>query len=336
MRIGISAPHRASTPRSGVGRYVQGLVAAMLRVDRDNEFVLITDEPYLPELPPNARWEMVKTRGRLSRLWFDHRRIRSVAEGLDALLATKTVLPRKLPCRGVATVHDLAFMRFPEQYPLDFRLYWNRVMRGLAESPHRFVCVSHTTAADVRELLGVPAERVHVVPSGIELERFRPRGRKAGPPYILFVGNLIPRKNIARLLEAHAKLDVNLVLAGADLMGVPPRPRVRFAGEMNDDELCALYSGAAALAFPSLYEGFGFPILEAMACGCPVVTSNRGSMRELAGDAAVLVDPEDVESIADGIRRAMGGATREAGFERVKRFSWDDTARGTLAVLTGA
>lgn len=336
MRIGISAPHRASTPRSGVGRYVQGLVGALLRVDRENEYVLITDEPFLPSLPPNARWEIVRTAGRLSRLWFDHVRVRGIAAGLDVLLATKTVLPRRLPCRGVATVHDLAFLRHADQYPLDFRLYWSAVMRGLAESPHHFVCVSQTTAADVRELLGVPDHRVHAVPSGIELDRFTPRERKPGAPYILFVGNLIPRKNLGRMLEAHSRLDVDLVLAGADLMGLPPRPRVRRVGEMNDDALCELYSGAAALAFPSLYEGFGFPILEAMACGCPVVTSDRGSMREIAGDAAVLVDPEDVDSIADGLRRAMSGATREAGFERVRRFSWDEAARATLKVLVDA
>ena len=355
MRIGISAPHRAATPRSGVGRYVEGLVGSLLAIDRDNEYFLITDAPYLKTLPPNARWETVPTTGRLGRLLWDHRGIRKAAArwGLDILLATKTVLPRALPCRGMATVHDLAFMRHPQQYPWDFRFYWNRVMRALAESEHGFVCVSETTAADVRELLGVPAARVHAVPSGIDASRFavppkerlRARLSELGLQgrYILFVGNLIPRKNVRRLLEAfrtvRAEAGVDLVLAGADLMGLPPAEGVRRFGELADDDLACLYAGAAALAFPSLYEGFGFPILEAMACGCPVVTSDRGSMREIGGEAVLGVNPESVPSIAGGLLSVVtdaraAEALRAAGRSRVKQFSWEQTARATLAVLT--
>lgn len=343
MRIGISAPHRASTPRSGVGRYVQGLVGGLLRVDRLNEYVIFTDEPFIDPLPPNARWEIVPPAGAIGRAMWDLSGVRREAERLklDSMLATKTALPKSTPCRAAATVHDLAFMRLPQHYGRLHRAFWNRVMRRLAESPHHFVCVSHHTAADVVACLGVDPARVHAVPSGIELDRFAPaEPARLGGPYFLFVGNLMPRKNVDGLLRAYEILnrrEVSLVLAGSMMMDARLGPGVIHVETLDDAALRAHYSGAIACVFPSFYEGFGFPILEAMACGCPVVTSDRGSMKEVAGDAAILVDPDSPESIADGMRRALDGdrdAWRARGFERVKAFSWDATARGTLKVLT--
>lgn len=347
MRIGISAPHLASTPRSGVGRYVEGIVGALLEIDRENEYVLISDVPFIERLPANARWEIVETGGRLERIWWNHRGMKAAAArlGLDALLATKTVLPRALPCSGVPVVHDLTFMRYPGQYPADFRLYWNTVMRGLASSLHPFVCVSEATARDVVELLGVAPERVHAVPSGIDATRFaapphdvvRARLRELGVvgPYILFVGNVIPRKNVPRLLEAATLAEVRLVVAGANLMDLRFGPGTTVLDEVSEADLPCLYAGAQLLAFPSLYEGFGFPILEAMAAGCPVVASGRGSMLEVGGGAMEPVDPEDVDSIAAGIRRALenGDRLRAAGRERVRLFDWRRTARATLDIL---
>lgn len=357
MRIGISVSRVSSTPRTGVARYVQGLVEAIQRVDGAHEYVLIGGDPPPAPLPTNFSWRPGASGGNLSRILWDHSRIKTEARALrlDALLATKSVLPRSLPCRGVATIHDLAFLRHPVQYPWDFRLYWNRVMRGMVDSDHDFLCDSAATARDMVELLDAPAHRVHTVPLGIDPKRFaappeelvrrRLAAHRLDGPFVLFVGNVIPRKNVSRLVEAmrlvRRRTGVRLAVAGENLMKLRFEPEVAALGNVSDQDLACLYAGAEALVFPSLYEGFGFPILEAMAAGCPVVASDRGSLREVGGTDMVTVDPENVESIARGIlwileNPALAAALRAAGLARANRFNWDTVARRTLEVLTGA
>jgi glycosyltransferase involved in cell wall biosynthesis len=221
----------------------------------------------------------------------------------------------------VVTLHDLSFLRHPETLPVWHRLSGRALAGPVARRADAVVAVSEFTAREAVELLGVPRERIRVVPNGVE-EAFAPDGRAAEDGYVLAVGTLEPRKNLARVIEAARLAGVELRVAGGEGWGGVDAPgRVGF---VDDDELAALYRGARCLVYPSLYEGFGIPVLEAMACGTPVVTSRGGATEETAGGAAVLVDPLDVGSIAAGIAEAgrRRDELRAAGLAHARQFTW--------------
>lgn len=260
------------------------------------------------------------------------------------------------------TIHDLAVLRFPELFRGWHRRFLTALFPRLARRARVVFTVSEASRIDIVERLGVPADRVVATPLGVD-PRFaaaaldtaaveRARDRFALPErYLLVVGALEPRKNIPALLRAMRALagdprarDLTLVHAGApgwrlhdlraeaESLGVGTR--VRFLGFAPDDLLPALYAGATAFAFPSRFEGFGLPVLEAMASGCPVLTSDVSSMPEVAGDAALLVDPDDDEAIADALARIWSDEPlrerlRAAGRRRAARFTWAETARRT-------
>jgi glycosyltransferase involved in cell wall biosynthesis len=192
------------------------------------------------------------------------------------------------------------------------------------------IAVSEFTAGEVETLVGIPRETIRVVPNAVDHAVFTPEGPRADGDYVLAVGTLEPRKNLARTIAATARLGVELRVAGPPGWGGVDRrgDHVRWLGYVDDAELAALYRGARCFVYPSLYEGFGIPVLEAMACGAPVVTSRGGACEEIAGGAATLVDPLDVAAIAAGIESAVPGR----GVERARTFTWDETARLTRAV----
>jgi glycosyltransferase involved in cell wall biosynthesis len=201
------------------------------------------------------------------------------------------------------------------------------------------IAVSEFTASEVERLLSVPRDRIRVVPNGVD-DVFTAEGPRAEGDYVLAVGTLEPRKNLARTVDAAGRLGVELRIAGAPGWGgVDVRgAHVTWLGRVDDGELARLLRGARALVYPSLYEGFGIPVLEAMACGTPVVTSRGGATEEVADGAAVLVDPFDTADIAAGIERADRERTtlREAGLARARSFTWDETARATRSVYEEA
>ncbi len=263
----------------------------------------------------------------------------------------------------VITIHDLSFIRFPELFRPANRLYLSAMTRVSARRARRIIAVSaHTRSATV-QLLGVPAERIDVVYHGVE-PTFRPLSpddvaefrRRRGLPerFVLAVGTLEPRKNHVRLLEAFARArdaTVKLIFVGGkgwlydelftrvEQLGL--RDAVCFPGYVENGELPYWYNAALCLAYPSLYEGFGLPVLEAQACGTPVLTSNLTSLTEAAGDAALLVDPYDVEALAAGLEqllkdRPLRDELRERGIAHARQFSWPRAAQETVSVYRRA
>jgi glycosyltransferase involved in cell wall biosynthesis len=239
----------------------------------------------------------------------------------------------------VVTVHDLAVFRHPETFNRWTRTYSPRVVPRVLRAARLIIAVSDFTRRELAELLGVPDEKIRVVPNGVDNE-FTRDGPRADGNYVLAVGTLEPRKNLQRLVEAARRNDVELRVVGARGWGGVELGGngVSWLGEVSDAELARLYRGAICVAYPSLYEGFGIPVLEAMACGAPVVTSRGTAMEEVADGAAVLVDAHDPAEIAAGIERAA--AERETlvarGLERARAFGWDAVADATVAVYREA
>lgn len=371
MRIGLDG--KILTLRAGgTGRYAINLTRAMLAEAAahrpDLEFVVLTG-------PQTSRAVMEEFRGRCEERFLGAKSsvIRSLTLvpaalrrlGVDVFHGMDHVgIPLVgRSCRYVVTVHDVIPLILPETFTPRHRLVVRLALARVRRKADRVVVPSHAVKRDVVRRVGLPEDRVVVTHEGCE-PRFRPvrsgaarrdvAARYGLPPrYVLAVGTLEPRKNLTTLLEAFARLrrdgevdaDLRLVLAGArgwleepifaTVRSLGLEDAVRFTGFVDDDDLPAVYSGAALFAFPSLYEGFGLPLLEAMACGVPVVTSNISSLPEVAGDAAVLVDPRDEQGLAAAIARllrdeALRGRLREAGLARARQFSWEATARRTL------
>jgi glycosyltransferase involved in cell wall biosynthesis len=242
--------------------------------------------------------------------------------------------PLLSPAPLVVTVHDLAVLRYPDAFNRWTRGYSRLLFPRLARAATKVIAVSEFTAREAVELLGVDARRVRVIPHGVEAP-FVPNGPATEGEYVLAVGTIEPRKNLERLAEAASRAGVELRIVGAPGWG---SVETQSAGYVGDEELARLYRGAAALVYPSLYEGFGLPVLEAMASGTPVVTSTGSAPAELADGAAVLVDPLDVEAIAAGIGEAIArrDELRAAGLERARDFTWESAARATAEVYREA
>ena len=280
--------------------------------------------------------------------------LETITGAIDVFHATAYALPSKCRCKVVCTVHDLALLRHPELGTPALQ----RTVRRTVDSLDRVDCiiaVSECTKRDLVELCKADEKRIRVIYNGVGTH-FTPSSgdlppQLAGRKYILHVGTLEPRKNIPTLLQAFAKIDhqgdLLLALVGdsgwetedlsklAHSLGIADR--VRFLGAVDARTLPALYSQAQVLAYPSLYEGFGLPIIEAMACGTPVVCSDRGAIPEVAGGAAITIDPASCDDLANAINRVLSDKSlrhkmSDQGVRRAQDFSWEKCARQTLAV----
>jgi len=377
MLIGIDASRATIARRTGTETYSRNLIRALIGLGSGHRFRLYTNGaahvPGISDVPGTLNPDVEIRCIPFPRLWTH---IRLSAEMLlhppDVLFVPAHVLPLIHPRRSVVTVHDLGYLHYPEAHRAADRRYLDWSTRWNGRQATAVLADSQATKDNLVRAYGVDPGRVHVVYLGRDeafgpvrdadqIAHVRERYGIAGR-YFLYVGTLQPRKNLARVIDAFAALagnpalvptlsDVQLVLAGKrgwlydDLFAQVTRlglaSRVVFPGYVEEADLPALLSGALALVFPSLYEGFGIPVLEAGACGVPVITSNTSSLPEVAGDAALLVDPHDVDAIADAMVRIATDAELRAeldrrGQENVKRFSWEKCARETLAVLEEA
>ncbi len=362
-RIAIDA-HMVGTGETGNETYVRGLLRGLRRIDDRNAYLLYTTDPAL--LPADLRGDRFQPRrvapaGNLPRVGYAMPRA-AWHDRLDLLHVTYT-LPPALRCRRVVTVHDISYKLFPDTFsPRDRLLLSLAVPLSLARAD-RVITVSESARRDILRHYRLDGRKVVAIPEAAE-EHFRPvwgraeldrvRARYRLPDrYILAVGNLQPRKNLRRLIEAFARLKGagtiphGLVLVGRSRWrGLDVLDAVKafglademvLTGYVPDADLPTLYSAAEVFVYPSLYEGFGLPPLEAMVCGTPVIASATSSLPEVVGDAAVLIDPTDVGDLTTALTRVLSDAALRqrlstAGVARAARFSWDDTARRTLAV----
>ncbi len=298
--------------RAGTARHVRGLLGALRgREGVDLELLSFGGPGRVSSVVRDAVWYPLG--------------LRRDGRGLDLLHCTTFRGPTSLPVPVVLTVHDLAILRYPEAFPRWHRLYGKTGLRRTLRSADAVVAVSEHTRQEIVDLVQVPAERIRVVQNGVD-DLFTPDGPAEEGEYVLAVATLEPRKNLARAVEAAKLAGVELRVVGARGWGDVDVPG--WVGEVPDAELAALYRGARSVLYPSLYEGFGLPVLEAMACGTPVVTSRGTAMEEVAGGAAVLVDPLDASAIAEGL--AEGAARRDElvplGLARARGFTWARSA----------
>jgi glycosyltransferase involved in cell wall biosynthesis len=320
MRVGIDVSPLAQT-RAGTARYLRALLREL---DRRGDVEVVQlgfgDAGRAATLARELVWYPTG----LPRV---ARRAR-----VDVLHCTTYRGPLGSRPPAVVTVHDLAVFRHPEAFPRWTRTYGRLVVPHMIRAARRVIAVSEFTRRELVEVLRVPEERIRVIPNAVD-EEFRPDGPAAEGDYVLAVGTLEPRKNLERLGEAASLAGLELRVVGARGWG-GVSANGHWLGELPDDELARLYRGARCFAYPSLYEGFGIPILEAMACGVPVVTSAGGATEEVAGGAAVLVDPRDPAGIARGIEEAAArrDELRRLGLERARLANWASVAAQTVEV----
>jgi glycosyltransferase involved in cell wall biosynthesis len=327
MRVGFDVAPLVQT-QAGTARWVNGLLDALRH--RDDV------EPVPLGWGGAGRWTAVAR----DVLWYPALLPRQARrQGLDLLHCTIYRGPLRSRVPAVVTVHDLAVLRHPEAFPAWTRLYARTWLGPTLRAARRLVAVSEFSRRETVALAGVPEERIDVVPNAVDA-LFTVDGPAAEGDYLLAVGTLEPRKNLARAAAAARLAGLELRVVGArGWGGVEAGGDGAFwLGRVPDEELAALYRGARCLVYPSLYEGFGIPVAEAMACGCPVVTSRSSAMADVAGDAAVLVDPLDPTAIAAGVDDAAARRTElvARGLERAAAFTWERAAAAAVEAYRNA
>jgi len=353
---------------AGLGRYAQELLLALAAADGQNEYVVFYNNPAAARVDPTLNhfsqittplsykpWRLSAMLAHFTRFSQDY-----LFPGVDLFHATDHLLPHFRRIKSVFTLHDLIFLFHPETHKPMNRWFLTLMMPRFLRAADAVIAVSECTKRDAIRFYSIPEEKITVIYEGVS-PRFRPANPEAvravrekyGLPerFILYVGTIEPRKNLTTLLEAFHHLlatrDLRLVFVGKKgwlyegffrrLRELGLEDRVIFTGYVPDEDLPAIYSAADLFVFPSLYEGFGLPVLEAMACGTPVVCSNTSSLPEVAGDAAILVDPTDVRALAGAMERVLTDEHLRAeiyakGLGRARQFTWAKAAQETLKV----
>jgi glycosyltransferase involved in cell wall biosynthesis len=362
MKIGIYG--RGLLGLGGVKQYIESMCRAMIRAvsDTDELFILHNlDSPYFNSKKKNVHEVLLcSKRNIVCDFLLGPKEINRL--GLDVVWFTKYVVPFGICAKTVTTVHDMAYY-MPElsAYPLADTIYMRSLIRNSCRRADAVVAVSRNTKADILRILGTKADKVHVIHEAAdekyrvisnidEVERFR-RRLQLPRRFILFTGGISPRKNLVRLFEAFssisAKIDCKLVLTGAkgwrnkDVISlIEGRDDIIRLGFVEDEDMPLLYNAAELFVYPSLYEGFGLPVIEAAQCGTPVVCASGSSLTEVGGDGVLFVDPYDTDDIARGILQLFEHPKQrktlvQKGLENANRFSWDRSAKVLLDLVKG-
>ncbi|MGI6368081.1 MAG: glycosyltransferase family 4 protein [Anaerolineae bacterium] len=362
MRIGIDFT-AAVRQQAGIGRYTRSLVRALAELDQSTAYVLLSAgrDPDPAPWPENfERRELPLTDRHLSILWQKLRiplPVEVFTGGISLFHSPDFVLPPVLCGRTALTIHDLSFLRLPECSSPGLLAYLNDAVPRSIKRADLLLADSESTLNDLVALMGVDLGRIRVVYPAVdstfrpadhqEIARMRERHALQGP-YILSLGTLQPRKNYVRLIQAYHRLRMEQHIPHSLVIGGGPgwldqpiydtiaeldlQEHVRLLGFVDEADLPALYSGAEVFAFPTLYEGFGIPVLEAMACGTPVVCSNTSSLPEAAGDAGLLFEPTDTDALADALLRGISDSALRArlissGYAQATRYTWKESAQ---------
>ncbi|MEK7513459.1 MAG: glycosyltransferase family 1 protein [Patescibacteria group bacterium] len=369
MLIGIDASRSEVKDKTGTENYSNELIKAMLELPEAgkhtfrlykkmtrSDLVSKQGPTFIEEIPIN--WPRLWTQGGLA--------IETWKRPPEVLWVPAHTLPvlRKPGIKTVVTIHGLEYEFLPEYYQFPQKLWLNKSTEYAVKQADKLIAVSKWTKKQLVERLGADPGKISVVYEGVRPGQGRTLSReymrqiryKYSLPkeYILFVGTIQPRKNLVRLIEAFAKvinypIRTDLVIAGKlgwmydEILEAPKKfgveKRVKFIGRVAEADLAAIYHDARLFVWPSLMEGFGLPVLEAMAAGIPVITSNRGALPEVAGEAGLLVDPENTQEIAQAMKLVLENeglrqGLIEKGFRQVKKFSWEQAAKQTLDILT--
>lgn len=356
--------------RYGVARYLMNLLREMVALEADNRFILYTSGPVEPLGFSSPRLEVKTITMRPSLLWRHVRLPLAMRrDGVDLHFSPSYFLPLLKLCPAVVVVHDITFKVHPEWFAMDRRFRFDDLFWRKVAGAERIITVSEHSKGDIVRVLGVEPERITVIAEAAD-SLFRPvedaerlagaRERFGlGEGFLFTAGSIHTRRNLERLIEAVSLASrasgkqLELLILGVPAPFSPPvdisgtarrcgmQGRVRHVDYVSEEDLLLLYNACGLFVYPSLYEGFGLPVIEAMACGTPVACSSTTSIPEVAGDAAVYFDPENVEEMADAIRRVtvdapLGEKLSRAGMERAATFSWRRAAEKTAAVFKEA
>ena len=356
---------------TGIGNYLTNLINALLKIDLENHYTLLLNEKLDSNHPVDLLEQKNLTKRRIKTSAVSLKQHIAIPlqlwkENANIYHYPHFDLPLLQRCNSVITIHDLKYIIAPSFFPefsISKKLYMSLSIRSSVKRARKVIVVSESTKEDLMRLFGVPAPKISVVPLAVgkrfavslNKEEIKIKLKKKGihGKYFLFVGERRPHKNIVRLIEAFkifkdrnsekyqlvivGKRYSNYTVPEQKIKELDLESNVIMVGYVPDEELPLYYQGAEMLVFPSMYEGFGIPILEAMACGIPVITSNISSMPEVAGNAAVLVNPYETNEIAAAMQRICSNRDLRKdliakGSKNVKRFSWEKTAEKTLSV----
>ena len=371
MRIGVNTfqLHQRIT---GAGRFTKNLLRALAEQDRENEYVLFLRRDNAGYYSVNQdNFKNIETKVtsefRLKRIYREQYLLPKLAKehNIDIFWSPSDISPASLPCISIVTIHDLKRFVLPEEFPFFERNYYRIFLKRTARSSDLIFTVSESSGRDIMKYLDVPPERIVVAHNGLDPDMIDEDGvpfetlnriHNVNRKYILFVGQMIKSKNVPRMIRAFSQCkeakDYDLVLIGKQGAGTAEvtqtirredhsgnlKERIHLIPWVTAEQLVSFYKNASVLFYASLYEGFGFPLIEAMVNGLPIITSNVSSMPEVAGDAAVIVDPKDVGQMAESLGKVLTDHTCrenliEKGYERFRTFSWENTAKKYLAVF---
>ncbi|HUV27327.1 MAG TPA: glycosyltransferase family 1 protein [Anaerolineales bacterium] len=367
MRIGIDATALPPQP-VGAGNYIIQLIRALAAADNDDQLVVFTQGkgPALLDLPEetSVEWQIVKDRTPGSRLIWEQTRLPRLVKGtkVDLLHSLHYTRPMRLPCASVVTFHDMTFFLYPQLHTRARRMFFPSAIRASARQADALITVSESTRQDAIRLLAIDPGKIFTTHLGVDPsfrlidnddEKKTITAKYHLPEnFILYLGTIEPRKNLPILVRAYRRLidsgmSHKLVLVGKygwmyeEVLGLVKEldleDMVCFTGYVSQDDLPLVYNLASLFVYPTIYEGFGLPVLEAMACGVPVISTRIASLPEIIGDAGILIPVNDVDALFDAMVRVLGDQTLREEFIRngqlrSKKFSWERTAQLTRQV----